>query len=851
MKIQVFITHTFKKVIRKLFFTGLLATIVSCNVTKRVSETEYLLTKNTVEIDGKKNKTETINNLIVQKPNATILKIPVKLHLYNLARPNIDSILQEKVLNNEKKVKRKTKLLSQKQLYQDLKSRKRFNNWLKNNGEAPQIFDSKKAEKSIFNLKQYYFNKGWFDVETTFEEDKDSAKKVELTYKVNRKQPYLIDSITQTIKTPSIDSIYQNTKSRSYIKAGEQYRLSNIAKERTRINEQLRNLGYYHFGEEYINFEADVIDKNHKVDLEMIITNQNISTLDSSYTKPFKPYKIKSVSILTDNTFENLNRPILDSISYKGFNFYSYDKLKYRPKAIADAVFITPNGLYKDLERKRTLRYLTELNLFRYPTIEYIENEQDSTLSALILLSPKKKYNLNFDVNVSQSNIQTVGFSFSTGLTIRNLFRGAETLDISGIGTIGASKDRANDEDVFFDINEFGANVRLRIPRLFFPINTSKVIPKYMSPNTSISVAATTQRNIGLDKQTLSSIFAYNWKPSSTVQNTVELLNVQFVKNLNIGRFFREYNNSFSRLNTIAQFSGYIPNNANLSIPEQADTFIADVLAGNTSITPNSEDFINVSNINERKDRLTENNLIFSSSFDYVKDKRESILDNNFSIFKFRFELAGNMLQALSKLTGSQADQDGKYNIFDVNFSQYFKTELDYIKYWDLGRKNVLALRSYLGVAIPYGNSESIPFVESFFGGGPNDNRAWTAYNLGPGSLVNFNEFNEANLKLHFSVEQRFNIFGKLRGALFIDAGNIWNVLDNVTEPASTFTSFSDLKDIAVGSGFGTRLDFDYFVLRFDIGFKTYNPAYDLGNRWFRDYNFSRAVYNIGINYPF
>ena len=537
MSFHLFIINQKTKSLSKFLFIigGFL--IFSCNVTKRVTDNDYLLTKNTVEIDGKNNKTETIGNLIVQKPNSTIAKIPIKLHLYNLARPNIDSILQAKVLNNEKKVRRKTKLLSQKQLYQDLKSRKNFNNWLKKNGEAPRIFDQKKADKSIFNLKNYYYNKGWFDVEANYEVQKDSNKKAQVTYRVDRKQPYLIDSISQTIKTASIDSIYKKTESFSFLKSGKQYDLKDLAKERSRINQQLRNLGYYHFGEEYINFEADIIDKNQEVDLEMIITDRNITTIDSSYSQPFKPYRIKNVSILTDNTFENLNRPILDSTTYKGFNFYSYDELKYQPKAIADAVFITPGGLYKDLERKRTLRYLNELNTFRYPTIEYVENEADSTLNAVILLSPKKKYALNFDFNVSQSNIQTVGFSFSTGLKIRNLFRGAETLDISGIGTIGASKDRANDQDAFFDINEFGANVRLRIPRLFFPINTSKIIPKYMSPNTNISVAATTQQNIGLDKQTLSSIFAYNWKPSGTVQNTVELMNIQFVKNLNIGRY--------------------------------------------------------------------------------------------------------------------------------------------------------------------------------------------------------------------------------------------------------------------------------------------------------------------------
>ena len=152
---------------------------------------------------------------------------------------------------------------------------------------------------------------------------------------------------------------------------------------------------------------------------------------------------------------------------------------------------------------------------------------------------------------------------------------------------------------------------------------------------------------------------------------------------------------------------------------------------------------------------------------------------------------------------------------------------------------------------MPYGNSNSIPFAESYFAGGPNDNRAWTAYNLGPGSSQNTNEFNEANLKLHFSLEQRFKLVGNLNGALFTDVGNIWNALDNVEDDAATFDSFDALRDIAIGTGFGLRYDFNFFILRGDIGFKTYDPSFEIGNRWFKEYNFRNAVYNIGINYPF
>ena len=106
-------------------------------------------------------------------------------------------------------------------------------------------------------------------------------------------------------------------------------------------------------------------------------------------------------------------------------------------------------------------------------------------------------------------------------------------------------------------------------------------------------------------------------------------------------------------------------------------------------------------------------------------------------------------------------------------------------------------------------------------------------------------------MKLHFSGEYRFNLFGQLNSALFVDVGNIWNVLDNVDDEDARFTSLSDLSELAVGSGFGLRYDVNFFVIRFDIGFKTYNPALTEGDRWFKQYNFANAVYNVGINYPF
>jgi outer membrane protein assembly factor BamA len=412
---------------------------------------------------------------------------------------------------------------------------------------------------------------------------------------------------------------------------------------------------------------------------------------------------------------------------------------------------------------------------------------------------------------------------------------------------------------VFFNISEVGADMKLSFPKILFPINTEKYIPNYMSPFTTLSVGVSTQQNIGLDKQNVTGAFSYRWQPKKTLTHQLDLLNVQYVRNLNTGNYFNVYRNSFNILNDIAQnnndvnpayFNTNEDGTSTLIIPEGANSFINDALSNNID-NLTTDELQDINNINERQDRLTEDNLIFASNFSYVYDNRDNLYDNDFSRFRGKIEFAGNTLSTIASSIGLEENNTGGYNIFGVRFSQYAKLELDYIKHWDWGNKNIFAIRTFGGIAIPYGNSESIPFSRSFFAGGTNDNRGWQAYDLGPGSTGGRNEFNEANMKLHFSGEYRFNLFGQLNSALFVDVGNIWNVLDNVDDEDARFTSLSDLSELAVGSGFGLRYDVNFFVIRFDIGFKTYNPALTEGDRWFKQYNFANAVYNVGINYPF
>jgi outer membrane protein assembly factor BamA len=850
-----------KDLLKKIFFICLVVYICSsCNAVKRVADNDHLLVENSFIVNGKSNTSEALSKLSFQNKNTTIFGFPLRLHIYNLARPNKDSIFEAWLSKRPKRKQRLINKFSKKQLNQIKKSSLGLNGWLKKTGEAPSILDSLRIKKTKLNLERYYFSKGWFDRKIDYTVDTLGNKRATLSYNIETGQPYNIRNISKEIKTPILDTLYEKVKTESAIIKEKQFDIVDFKEERNRLTSHFRNSGVYHFSQDYVSFENDTINTNHNVDVKINIPNRVIRTQDSTTREPFKIYRIKEVNIFTDASFKNRsNSTPKKTARFNNFNFYNYNTLKYRPKAITNSVLINQGDLYSDLDKTRTYSYLSQLNAFKYPNIEYVENVLDTTLTANIYLTPRKKYGLSFDVNVSQSNIQKIGFSFSTGLVIRNIFRGAETVEISALGAIGASKDGAKSEDQFFDINELGADIKLNIPRLFFPFNTEKIIPKYMSPTTQLSTGFTSQKNIGLDKRTLNGRLSYNWFPKKTTNNTLDLLNLQYVRNLNPGNYFNVYQNSFNRLETIAIDSYSTPTEYIISNPDgsssldisRADDFIETVSSDANFLVSNPSEYQTVRNIRERKNRLIQNNFILASNFTLTKDSRENNFDSDFSIFRLKLELAGNLLNGAADLLDLKKNENGEFEVNDVAFSQYAKTEIDYIKLWNLGRSNVLALRSFVGIALPIGNSKTIPFSKSFFAGGANDNRAWTAYNLGPGRSDNNNEFNEANLKIAFSLEHRYNLFGNLNGAFFVDAGNIWNVLDDVENPKATFDSFDSLKDIAVGAGIGLRYDFGFFILRLDTGFKSYNPTYSINNRWLKDFNFSNAVYNFGINYPF
>lgn len=832
----------------------------ACSPTRRLTQDELWLVENEILVDQDTRKDVALTDLLIQKPNTKlpVIGLPLGVLVHNLATPNPHERFAQWLTKKPKRTQRLERLISAKQLRALDSAKVNFNKWLKNTGSAPVVIDTTKASRSLEQLKKYFYNQGYFNVTGRYIVLIDSSKnrRGSLRYDLSLNKPYSIGELTYNIESPQVDALFRATQSASFVQSGQTYDLANFDNERARITLQMRNSGFYFFDQDYVTFEADTNGLGHRINVQYIIPNRRINKGDSvATTAPFKQYTINRVKIITDHSPQNQMLPYKDTTYYKGYELFSHETPKYRSKALTNAIAIMAGSLYRDIDRTVTNAQINELRNFKYPTIHYTVDPEDSTGTGLIssiYLTPRKKYTFGIDLDAYTSTIQQFGVGFSTSFLIRNVFRGAENLEISARGSVGSSKDNAISDSQFFNSSDVGIDARLSIPRLLFPISTQSIIPKYMAPTTAISTGLNSQQNIGLDRQNFNSIFSYKWRPSNTRNNSFDLLNLQYVRNLNAANYFNVYRASYQRLNEIAQEVNYpfTEDQNTLNIPEETNLFLSSIQDAQAPwiFTPDLVREMNA--ITQRKNRLTENNLILASNFTWQMDNRETVNDNSFTRFQWKAELAGSLLSGLSQLSGT-TDASGRQEFFGVAFSQYAKLELDYIRHWDLGRQNVLAFRGFGGWALPFGNSASIPFTRSYFAGGANDIRGWRAYDLGPGSSGSNLDFNEANFKLTFNLEYRFPIFGGFKGAFFADVGNIWNFKDDVLDPAFQFNGPEDLKELAVASGLGLRYDFGFFVIRFDTGFKTHNPARTANDRWFKEYNFANAVYNIGINYPF
>lgn len=842
MKNTIFGIITVAKIMKKLaYFFLLIVFFASCDSTKRVTEGKYLLRENVLFIDSVKSKSGDLEKYILQKPNNRLLGLPFGLYFYNFGNPEKPKTPSEWAVENPKSYQFIKNIFSEKQSIAYANSFINLNNWYLKN-DAPVILNEKKIKKTADNLWAYYKTQGYFksSVDTVIKRNND--KKAIVEYHINKGKPTILDSILVKIASPELDSIFKNTKRDSYLKSGSQYKDQDFRNEASSVVKLFRNSGIFHFTEAALGFYVDSTRADYKTNVEFLISANRLTEENGNYVeKPYKIHKIKEVAVHTDYSFTKKDSIIKDTIFYNGISFLANDKIKFNPKYLSQSIFLKPGEVYKDTLRNLTRNHLKSLQNFKSTTLKFTPLSEDSgDLRMNVFLTPLEKYNLGFETEITHSNIRNIGTSAKFSITNRNAFKGAELLKMSVLGS-------------WFNSNngpgwELGADISVEVPRFLAPFRLSRLVPKEMSPRTYISLGSSFQKNIGLDRQTFTFMTDFKWQFNAKKTVQLEILNTQYVKNLNVTSFFDIYSSEFSKLNEIAQIYPGIGGNLPTDETKFQETvqFMSSVANDTGFQASNPNEYNTVLNIQNRFNIVTSDFLIPVIGYSFTYNNQTNVKDNNFSFLKVRVANSGNILGLLSKNRNS----NDKKTFLNIPLAQYFKFDIEYKKFWDTGNNSVFAFRTQLGAIITYDNSD-IPFIKSYFAGGSNDIRAWQTYELGPGRRNTGLEFNTGSFKILTSAEYRFDMFSKLKGALFVDAGNIWDITgSDFVDDDAKFKNLSSLQNIAVGSGFGTRLDFNFLILRFDIGFKTYEPYLE-GNKWFRNCNFSNAVYNIGINYPF
>lgn len=810
-------------------FLGMMLFLGACSTTQYLPSEKFLLAKNTIHVNGKKNKDKNLQNILLQKSNKKTLWLPLGLYFYNLGNENHKKDSEKWMANHPKTIRFLNAMFSYKKTKTIFGAYHNIQNWILKNGQAPVIFDKQKAEQTKKNLKNYFLKKGYFHAKVTYKTVLN-VKKINVKYEIKTGKPYILDSIQPKISTQKLKDIYEKNKAKSFLKKGAVFDYENFKKEAERLLQIFRNKGFYEMTKNNIRFsEIDTLQKNHKTNVLLNIKNNVLEKNGKRVARPFKIQKIKQVEIITDYRFSYRNLPYKDSIFYKGYTFLSYKKLQYRPKSLLNAIFLYPDEIYTDKGNILSKIQLERLQNFKSIKIKY-EPLNDRLLKAKIVLTPFKKYSIHFNTEAIHSNIKQIGLSGGITFLNRNFFKGAEMFKCSFQGSLFQLGKQNKNSKGILDGWDMNWQLSLEVPNFLSPFS-EKIVNKKNNPKTNIYTSFNTQKNIGLDRERFSLGFGYSWQKGDFQNHKLEIMNLQYIRNLNTDAYFSIYLSEFEKIKNIQKTHFQ---NQPLS-KEHTLSFLQKNL----------------------KDDLRKKDIV---SYNIAKNvlNRRQIITNNYVVpkisysFKFDNKNATNQnYQSLVSNLSISAGWLGKDHFFKVPISEFFKWDLEFKKFLGDWNGNVWAFRFFSGLIIPFDSNQEIPFPENFSAGGSNDIRAWKIYEVGLGRVKNDIEFKTGNCKLLANLEYRFKITKQIKGAFFVDAGNIWDISNSkLTSAGEKLQNFSDIKNIYLGTGLGIRYDFSFLIFRLDWAFKTYEP-YLKNKKWFQNYSFNQSEFNFGINYPF
>lgn len=748
--------------------------LTACSSTRHLAPNEKLYTGANISVSGtstvqeKKVLTEDLGGLTRPKPNTKFLGLRIKLSIHNAFRNKKENSFFGRIRDK--------------------------------NGEPPVLLSQVDLQQNVRVLQSHMENKGYFRAKVTGDTI-IRRKKAHARYNVEAGMQYKIAAVQFPGDSIPLTAAINKSSNETLLIAGKPFDLDVIKAERLRIDNYLKERGFYFFSPEFILIKTDTTIGNHLVN--MYVTVKPDIPFESR-----KIYRIKDVQIYAGYSLnmERIDSSRSEAQYYKGY--YIIDRRKrFKPSLFSETMKFKPGDVYNRTDHNFTLSRLVNLDLFKFVKNRFEINTTTDTayLDAFYYLTPLPRKSLRAELTTITRSNNLNGSLISFTWKDRNLFKGGEHISLSAytgsdVQFSGALKG--------YNAIRLGGEINFAIPRLLIPFGSFGVKGGYM-PRTNIQLGYDMLDRVKL--YTLNSFraaYGYVWKESVVKNHELYPVSVNYVQP---GRVTEEYRNLIHQ-----------------------DTLLA---------------------------RAVQKQFILGSTYQYnYNELATGLQPRKAYYFNGLLDLSGNLAGLFS---GADVKSGKEVTIRDVPFSQYIKFELDGRFYKRFGLHSTWANRAIVGVGIPYGNSVQLPFIKQFFIGGNNSLRGFRSRSVGPGTYrfpdsLDFLPDETGDIKLELNTEFRFRINGPLYGALFLDAGNIWLMNDSTYthKPGGEFTG-KFLNQLAVDAGIGFRFDITLFIIRLDIAFPLRKPWLQDPSviddiRFFqKSWRRENIIYNLGIGYPF
>ena len=749
---------------------------------------------------------------------STVKYVPENEYLLNKATIKVNNKdIEKEELNSFLRQKENLRILGVVNFHLWLYSRSpenKPNSWFRKIGEAPVIYNEGLTERSKTQLIQYLHNKGYYNAQVIEEVAQHPKKpKVNVVYNINAGEPYRIRKINYPFSDSTLRNLFFEAKGDRWISAGQIFDIDQLDKNRQKITDLFKNHGYYYFDKNTIYYLADTTYYTNEVDLEL-----HFKQSDEGQTLENNPYETVSINKInihfSPNTSDRFGPNLLiDTFKTSTYTLYLPRKYKYKPDFFEGFIKVNPGEKYKLNTIKQTFNGLNRLRQFRFININFDKPDIDvnnNSLDCNINIAPLNKQSTSFDIEGTNTS-GNLGIAGNLNYQHRNLFHRAEVLKFNIKGAMERQLAVVENESKDFNTREFGVEGNFIVPKLIGPGNFLNYFNDFL-PQTIFTAGYNYQKRPDYTRTITNFKIGYDWKTSEFVRHT---WNVVDFNKVSLYQFEPSFINSIKDLYIKSSFTDH---------------------------------------------------LVFATNYTYLYNNQKINEFKNYSYFRVSFESAGNVLDILSNLVGSKSysAEDslglGEINyqkVLNTRYAQYLKTDIEVRKGYIVDKYNSVVWRAFLGVGVPYGNFDVLPFEKKYFTGGANGIRAWQVRSLGPGTYkvpINAYPNQSSDIKIEANIEYRFKLIKMLEAALFLDVGNIWAINSNDNRPGATFLFDKFYKQFAVGTGTGLRFDFTYFIFRLDLGMKVRDPAQDLGNGWIignrklknDDFNISFA-----IGYPF